>query len=100
MKKIIGIVIASMMFCSSAFSASSPVRWEKTAQEHDVNYYLKKGYSIKFVNYVKGPEGVEDDSIVYTLIYQTAGIPGRFLVISCHKINWKYETCYKPKDQK
>ncbi len=98
MKKIIGIVIASMMFCSSAFSASSPVRWEKTAQEHDVNYYLKKGYSIKFVNYVKGPEGVEDDSIVYTLTYKTVGRGDH--VISCNQTGWYYETCYKPKDQK
>ena len=99
MKKIIGIVIGSLMFCSSAFSLESPVRWEKT--EHDLHYYINLRYSIKAVNYVKGPEdGFDGVSIVYTLIYQTAGIPGRFLVISCNQYGWYYETCYKPKDRK
>ena len=40
MKKIIGIVIASMMFCSSAFSVTSPIKWKKT--ERDISYYLKR----------------------------------------------------------
>ena len=64
MKKIIGIVITSLMFCTNVFSAS--VRWEKT--EHDLHYYLNLRYSLRSVDYaVKGLEIAEDDSIVYTL---------------------------------
>ena len=97
MKKIIGIVIGSLMFCSSAFSLESPVRWEKT--EHDLHYYINLRYSIKAVNYVKGPEdGFDGVSIVYTLTYKTVGRGDH--VISCNQTGWYYETCYKPKDQK
>ena len=97
MKKIIGTVVASMMFCSSAFSVTSPIKWKKT--ERDISYYLKKGYSIKFVNYVKGPDdGFDGVSIVYTLTYKTVGRGDH--VISCNQTGWYYETCYKPKDQK
>ena len=81
MKKIIGIVVASMLFCSSSFS----FEWEKT--NRDVNSYLSTGYEIKFVNAFKG---FKDDTIVYTLIKS-----GRW-VISCRQYRYIFEECFSP----
>ena len=81
MRKIIGIVIASMVFCSSSFS----FEWEKTNRE--IGSYLSAGYEIKFVNAFFSR--VKDDTIIYTLMKDKQ-------VISCRQYRHKFGDCYSP----
>ena len=86
MKKIIGIVFASFMFCNIGFAERA---WVET--DYNISYYLKNNWALTFVNAIKG---FNNDEIFYTLQKSK-------LIISCRISGSKHrhETCYKAADQ-
>ena len=87
MKKLLGIIVLSLLWCNVAFVAEKD--WIKT--DYNINYYLKNNWSLTFVNAI---ESGNSNAVFYTLQKSK-------LIISC-KLNWHThfsEKCYKPKGQ-
>ena len=78
MKKIIGVVIASFMFCNIGFAERD---WIKT--DYTISYYLKNDWTLTFVNAFKG---FNDDEVIYTLQKSKS-------IISCEQNGRNFEKC-------
>jgi len=81
-KKLLLIIIFSLLWCNISFADDH--RWENS--DLKINDYLKKGWSITYVNAFKG---WKNDKIIYTLQKDRS-------IVSCKVKNSRLEQCYKP----
>ena len=81
-KKLLSILILSLFWYNISFADDH--RWENS--DLKINDYLKKGWSITYVNAFKG---WKNDEIIYTLQKDRS-------IVSCKVKNFRLEKCYKP----
>jgi hypothetical protein len=82
MKKLLGIIVLGLLLMTNANADGH--RWEDS--DLKISDYLKKGWSITFVNAFKG---WSNDEIVYTLQKDRS-------IVSCKVRKFRLEQCYKP----
>ena len=82
MKKLLGIIVLGLLLMTNANADGH--RWEDS--DLKISDYLKKGWSITFVNAFKG---WSNDEIVYTLQKDRS-------IVSCKVTKFRFEKCYKP----
>ena len=83
MKKVLLVLLVGLFWCNVAV-ADRPWKWKAT--EHDITYYLKKGWKVTFVNSFKG---FKDDWTIYTLQKDSS-------IISCRLNTRNLLKCYEP----
>ena len=96
MKKLLGIVVLGLFFCSNGFSEDHSGEWWKTDQE--LVWYLERGYEIKFVNAISDMQlnkyTTSPETIIYTLMKGNQ-------IVSCWQkrgTGWNlFDRCYRKK---
>ncbi len=84
MRNFLLIIVLSIFWCTVSFAKD--FNWIRT--DYNTNYYLKNGWTLKFVNSFKG---WHNDETIYTFQKQN-------MIVSCKVRNFREEACHKPEN--